>query len=103
MSKPIGWMIRDLEKNMNKAPERIWATSYYNQNRSDHVKVWSSTGFDDHQQVEYIRADLVPKIHEPISIPETIDMLVALGVNLYWDADTLSIKPSLPTPPTEEP
>jgi hypothetical protein len=43
---------------MTKAPERIWATAYYNQNRSEHVKAWSETGFDDLQQVEYVRADL---------------------------------------------
>ena len=40
------------------APERIWATAYYSQNRSEHVREWSTRGFEDRQDVEYIRADL---------------------------------------------
>lgn len=43
---------------MTERPERIWATAYYSQNRSEHVREWSTRGFEDKQDVEYIRADL---------------------------------------------
>lgn len=55
---------------MSDAPKRIWATAYYNQNRSEHVKAWSENGFDEKQQVEYIRADLAaPKVKPLAWVP----------------------------------
>ena len=51
---------------MTDAPERIWATAYYNQNRNEHVKEWSACGFDDLQQVQYVRADLTPDVTQAV-------------------------------------
>lgn len=41
-----------------EAPEKIWVTAYYSQNRSEQVQAWSEHGFEDKQQHEYTRADL---------------------------------------------
>lgn len=38
-------------------PDRIWATAYYSQSRSEHVREWSERGYDDRQAYQYIRHD----------------------------------------------
>lgn len=51
---------------MTEAPERIWATAYYSQNRSEHMLEWSTRPYEERKDQEYIRADLV----DPAAIRE---------------------------------
>ena len=38
-------------------PDRIWATAYYNQNRSEHVREWATRPYEEKQNAEYVRRD----------------------------------------------
>jgi hypothetical protein len=91
-------------------PDRIWATAYYNQNRSEHVREWATRPYEEKQDAEYVRRD--PAVLA--ALPE-VQALVAEAVaqerercaliadayadeNIRMAGDTVLLDPVLHTP-----
>lgn len=61
-------------------PDRIWATAYYSQSRSEHVREWSERGYDDRQAYQYVRRD-----HAVLAALPEVQALIAVALQSIAD------------------